>query len=65
MGELSEQEKREQAYFEHVEALAGKANELAAVLQLIASPPRNDGTYNRDRKACQILAENALKDFNK
>lgn len=30
-------------------------------LNLIAAPMRPDGTYNRDRDACRILAEEALK----
>jgi hypothetical protein len=29
-------------------------------LQLISSPVRPDGTYNRDRRACEILAFEAL-----
>lgn len=32
-----------------------------AVLRLIASPKRPDGTFNRDREACQKLAEETLK----
>lgn len=38
------------------EFLARKVAELKSVLILIAAKPRSDGTYNRDRKACQILA---------
>jgi hypothetical protein len=30
-------------------------------LELIATPVRSDGTYNRDRKACEELAREALK----
>jgi predicted RNase H-like nuclease (RuvC/YqgF family) len=30
-------------------------------LGLIASPVRSDGTYNRDRKACEELAREVLK----
>lgn len=33
---------------------------LRAVLELIAAPIRPDGTYNRDRAACQDLAQKAL-----
>lgn len=36
---------------------------LLQVLELIAAAPRPDGTYNRDRKACEILAKDAIKDF--
>lgn len=32
-------------------------------LLLIASGPRPDGTYNRDRKACEQLAKEALKEI--
>lgn len=35
------------------------------VLRLIASPMRPDGTWNRDRETCQVLAEEALKRFAK
>lgn len=31
-----------------------------SALQLIASPARADGTYNRDRRACELLAREAL-----
>jgi len=34
---------------------------LRSELRLIATPIRPDGTWNRDRKACQQLAEKALK----
>ena len=30
-------------------------------LELIACPERPDGTYNRDRRACELLAKDALK----
>lgn len=30
-------------------------------LELIAVPKRADGTYNRGREACEILAKEALK----
>lgn len=33
---------------------------LRQVLELIAAPERPDGTYNRDRKACEVLAKEAL-----
>ena len=37
--------------------------DLAAMreaLEFIACPERPDGSYNRDRKACELLAEKAL-----
>lgn len=34
-----------------------------AVLELIAAPVRSDGTWNRDRRACQMLALAALEAF--
>ena len=33
---------------------------LREALQLIAAPMRPDGTYNRDRRACELLARAAL-----
>jgi hypothetical protein len=42
-----------------------KANQevarLREALELIACPERPDGTYNRDRRACELLAKEALK----
>ena len=40
------------------------AGKLAAALELIAAGERPDGTYNRSRKACEVLAKHALKDSN-
>lgn len=36
------------------------ALEARAVLELIASPKRPDGTWNRDREACRQLAAEVL-----
>lgn len=36
-----------------------------SALQLIATPKRPDGTYNRDRKACELLAKEALEKIQK
>lgn len=44
------------------EAAAAK---LRSALELIATPKRPDGTYNRCREACEQLAREALKDENK
>lgn len=46
------------------EFLEEKVAELKSVLILIAAKPRSDGTYNRDRKACQILAQKTLDNLN-
>ena len=37
------------------------AARLRAALALIATPPRPDGTWNRDRQACYELAREALE----
>ncbi len=42
-------------------ALWEKIFRYEQALQLIASPMRPDGTWNRDREACRQLAEEALK----
>lgn len=36
---------------------------LLQALELISSPERPDGTYNRDRRACELLAKEAIKTF--
>lgn len=41
-----------------------KAEKMMTALALIASPARPDGTWNRDRKACEILATETLKEIN-
>ena len=37
-----------------------EASRLRKALELIAEPMRPDGTYNRDRMACELLAREAL-----
>lgn len=37
-----------------------KAMEMREALELIAAPPRPDGTWNRDREACRQIASEAL-----
>lgn len=37
-----------------------EAARLREALELIAAPMRPDGTYNRDRRACELLAKEAL-----
>lgn len=41
--------------------LQARIAQLELVLELIASPRRSDGTYNRSREACEELAREALK----
>lgn len=41
---------------------ADRIASLESALSLIATPKRPDGTWNRDREACQKLAEEALKE---
>ncbi len=38
-----------------------RADKYRAALELIAAPMRRDGTWNRDRLACQKLAKEALE----
>lgn len=42
-------------------ALKAKLAEAEQVLELIAAPPRADGSYNRSREACGDLARECLK----
>jgi len=42
-------------------ALSIKSEDRRTALELIASPMRPDGTWNRDREACRQLAVEALK----
>ena len=44
-----------------VEPLRTRLETCEAALRLIAAPMRPDGTYNRDRRACQLIAEDALR----
>ena len=42
--------------------LREKVEQLRAALELIATPKRSDGTYNRCREACEQLARQALEE---
>lgn len=44
-----------------LDAAKAEIAKLRLALELIAAPMRPDGTWNRDRKACQELAAAALK----
>lgn len=47
--------------YDSLQAALNKIARLESALTLIATPMRTDGTYNRDRTACGILAREALK----
>ncbi len=38
-----------------------QASKAVEALRLVAAPKRADGTYNRDREACEKLAKEVLK----
>jgi len=40
--------------------LEAEVERFREALELIAAPMRPDGTYNRDRRACELLAKEAL-----
>jgi hypothetical protein len=40
--------------------LRARVARLEQALELIAAPKRSDGTYNRSREACELLARAAL-----
>jgi len=41
--------------------LSDENKRLRGALELIAIPKRSDGTYNRCREACEVLAREALE----
>ncbi len=43
------------------ERLGSENARLRVALELISAPMRPDGTYNRDRYACALIARDALK----
>lgn len=43
-----------------VSAIQARCEKMREALELIAAPKRPDGTYNRDREACEELARAAL-----
>jgi hypothetical protein len=47
-----------------IKSLMAQLSEYESTLQLIAAPKRPDGTFNRDREACRILADNILKVYS-
>jgi hypothetical protein len=55
------EESRDGALLQDRDALFTENRRLRAALELIATPPRPDGTWNRDRQACYELAREALE----
>jgi len=47
-----------------IKDLRAQLAEYESTLLLIASPKRPDGTFNRDRESCRVLANNILKVYN-
>lgn len=47
--------------FDALEVVEAENKRLRQALELIASPRRPDGTWNRDREACRQLAADALQ----
>jgi len=47
-----------------IKNLMTQLGEYETTLRLIAAPKRPDGTFNRDRESCRVLAENILKAYN-
>lgn len=47
-----------------IKNLMTQLGEYETALRLIAAPKRPDGTFNRDRESCRVLAENILKAYN-
>ena len=50
----------EDRYVSEIKKLAAERDTLKSALELIATPRRPDGTYNRCREACEIIAREAL-----
>ena len=48
-----------------IKTLMTQLGEYESTLRLIAAPKRPDGTFNRDRESCRVLAENILKAYNR
>jgi hypothetical protein len=51
----------EKSLSERTSELQAENARLREALQLIATPVRSDGTYNRSREACEQLAREALR----
>jgi hypothetical protein len=54
------EEARAQRWKQYSFKLEQEVERLRQILELIASPRRPDGTYNRSREACEKLAKEAL-----
>jgi hypothetical protein len=60
MARTDEVVKERDAALARAERAEGRVFELEDALRLIAAPMRSDGTYNRCREACGIVARAAL-----
>jgi|688.fasta_scaffold217913_6 hypothetical protein len=47
-----------------IKDLRAQLAEYESTLLLIAAPKRPDGTFNRDRESCRVLANNILKVYS-
>jgi hypothetical protein len=56
------QEEATQRVIEAYDKALERCFNFRSVLELIAAPKRPDGTFNRDRECCQIMAEEILKE---
>lgn len=46
---------------DRIQQLEQRIAKAESALELIATPKRPDGTWNRDREACRVLAAEALE----
>lgn len=49
---------------QEVKMLESMLSQAIYALSLVANPKRNDGTYNRCREACEVLANETLTRLN-
>ena len=48
---------------QEMQRLEDENHRMKCALLLIATPVRPDGTYNRDREACRLLAKKTLEEL--
>lgn len=61
---LAREGKIRDEWIDEVKRYGNELARLRSALELIATPKRPDGTYNRDREACRQLALEALQGGN-
>ena len=59
--EASKAQKCKQAFIEQEK----EVERLRSALEIIATPGRPDGTYNRDRRSCELIATEAINQLTK